>query len=316
MNTNEISIRTSLIPGAYGESIVMRILDPRSIQVDIEDLGMTPALYKVVNEEIAKPFGLILLTGPTGSGKTTTLYAFLRRIKSTETKTITIEEPIEYHLEGITQTQVEKNYTFAEGLRAALRQDPDIIMVGEIRDAETATTAVQAAQTGHLVFSTLHTNSAGGVIPRLIDLGVNPKTLPSALRLSIAQRLVRKLCTTCASTRPASPEETTLIDRVMTKARENKKDVSTVPLVGPYTVPQAVGCEKCNKTGYKGRIGIFEAIRMDEAIEKMLSTSMSEREITTTAIPQGILSIQEDAIVKVLHNVTSLEEVLGVVDFG
>ena len=192
----KLSIRTSLIPGAYGESIVMRILDPKSIQVKLEEIGIEPIFFQIVEEEITKPNGLILVTGPTGSGKTTTLYAFLRKIYSPEIKIITIEDPIEYHLPGITQTQTNeaKGYTFAEGLRSALRQDPDVVMVGEIRDNETAETAVQSALTGHIVFSTLHTNNAAGVIPRLIDLGVNPKILVSALTLSIAQRLVRKLC--------------------------------------------------------------------------------------------------------------------------
>ena len=174
----------------------MRILDPQSIQVKLEEIGIEPFLFSVIKEEIAKPNGLILVTGPTGSGKTTTLYAFLRKIYSPEIKIITIEDPVEYHLTGVTQTQTheEKGYTFVEGLRSALRQDPDVVMVGEIRDRETAETAVQSALTGHMVFSTLHTNNAAGVIPRLIDLGINPKILVSALSTAIANSLVRKLC--------------------------------------------------------------------------------------------------------------------------
>ena len=205
----EISIRASMIPGAYGESIVMRILDPKSIQVKLEELGIEPALFSIIEQEITKPNGMILVTGPTGSGKTTTLYAFLRKIYSPEIKIITIEDPIEYHLPGITQTQTkdDKGYTFAEGLRSALRQDPDVVMVGEIRDKETAETAVQLALTGHIVFSTLHTNNAAGVIPRLIDLGVNPKILVSALSLSIAQRLVRKLCVFCKKEKTTTEKE-------------------------------------------------------------------------------------------------------------
>src|SRR3989344_6057349 len=190
----EISIRSSLIPGSYAEAIVMRLLDPKSIQVDLEELGIEPYLFGIVQEEIIKPNGLILVTGPTGSGKTTTLYAFLRKIYSPEINIITIEDPVEYHLIGITQTQInlERGYTFPEGLRSALRQDPDVIMVGEMRDGETAEIAVQSALTGHMVFSTLHTNNAAGVIPRLIDLGVNPKILVSALSFSSAQVLARK----------------------------------------------------------------------------------------------------------------------------
>ena len=195
----EINIRTSLVPGAHGESIVMRILDPKSIQMDLEELGIESYLFSIIEQEIIKPNGLILVTGPTGSGKTTTLYAFLRKIYSPEINIITIEDPIEYHLTGITQTQTnnERGYTFLEGLRSALRQDPDVVMIGEIRDTETAKTVIEAALTGHMVFSTLHTNNAAGVIPRLIDLNANPKIMVSALSLSIAQRLVRKLCLHC-----------------------------------------------------------------------------------------------------------------------
>src|SRR3989339_909458 len=224
----EINIRTSLIPGAYGESIVMRILDPKSIQVKIEELGIESYLFSVIEQEIVKPNGLILITGPTGSGKTTTLYAFLRKIYSPEIKIITIEDPIEYHLPGITQTQTndEKGYTFAEGLRSALRQDPDVVMVGEIRDSETAEIAVQSALTGHMVFSTLHTNNAAGVIPRLIDLGVNPKILVSALSLSIAQRLVRRLCTLCKKEKALTEEENKVVKMIMDGIKEEGKSLS------------------------------------------------------------------------------------------
>jgi type IV pilus assembly protein PilB len=213
----EINIRTSMIPGAYGESIVMRILDPKSIQVKLEELGIEPYLFSIIQQEIAKPNGLILVTGPTGSGKTTTLYAFLSKIYSPEIKIITIEDPIEYHLEGITQTQTDpkKGYTFLEGLRSALRQDPDVVMVGEIRDAETAKIAVESALTGHMVFSTLHTNNAAGVIPRLIDLEVNPKIMVSALSLSLAQRLVRRLCKFCKKEGTFSEEDKKIVKMII-----------------------------------------------------------------------------------------------------
>ncbi len=314
----ELSIRTSLIPGSYGESIVMRILDPKSIQVAFEDLGIEPYLYKVVQDEIIKPNGMILVTGPTGSGKTTTLYAFLQKIYSTEINIITIEDPVEYHLEGITQTQVnaKRDYTFPEGLRSALRQDPDVIMVGEIRDGETAEIAVQSALTGHMVFSTLHTNNAAGVIPRLIDLGVNPKIMVSALSLSIAQRLVRKLCENCKKVKTPSDDELAVIQLVLETIKTEGKDISSykVPAEGPFTIYQSVGCEKCNMTGYKGRIGIFEAIKTDEAIEKIMPTNPSEREIKKVARTQGILSMRQDGIIKILHGITSIDEVQSVVD--
>ncbi|MBP6854740.1 MAG: type II/IV secretion system protein [Candidatus Pacebacteria bacterium] len=312
----EISMRVSIIPGAYGESIVMRILDPKSIQVKLDELGIPKKLLSLMENEIAKPNGLILITGPTGSGKTTTLYAFLRKIYSPEIKVITIEDPIEYHLAGITQTQVEKNYTFLEGLRSALRQDPDVIMVGEIRDSETAKIAVESALTGHLVFSTLHTNNAGGVIPRLIDLEVNPKILVSALRLSIAQRLVRKLCQNCKAEDVLSPEDEVLIRKILTGINTEGKKVEefSIDPNQPLKIWKAVGCDKCNKTGYKGRMGIYEAIQTDESIEKIIPENPSEREIKRVAHAQGTLDMKEDGIIKVLTGITSLSEVKSVVE--
>ncbi len=316
----ELSIRTSLIPGAYGESIVMRILDPKSIQVKLEDIGIEPYLFSVIEQEIGKPNGLILVTGPTGSGKTTTLYAFLKRIYSPEIKIITIEDPVEYHLTGITQTQIneEKGYTFLEGLRSALRQDPDVVMIGEIRDAETAKTAIESALTGHMVFSTLHTNNAAGVIPRLIDLGVNPKIMVSALSLSLAQRLVRKLCTACKTEKAPTPKEAEVVKLVMDSIKEENKNLANYNINpdAPIKMFSPVGCDKCNLTGYKGRIGIFEAIKTDEAIEKIIPQNPSEREIKRIARAQGILSMRQDGIVKILNGVTSFEEVQSVVDLS
>lgn len=319
LRDEEISIRTSLIPGAYGESIVMRILNPKSIQVKFEDLGIPDELFGILDREIRKPNGLMLVTGPTGSGKTTTLYAFLRRIYSAEVKIITIEDPIEYHLAGVTQTQVEqkKGYTFAAGLRAALRQDPDVIMVGEIRDKETAEIAIESALTGHLVFSTLHTNNAQGVIPRLIDLGVNPKIIPSALSVSMAQRLVRKLCVKCKKVKTGTEEEIIRIRTVLKKALEEGKHLDKYGVSPDQDIVlyEAVGCEACNFLGYKGRLGIYEAILSDEAIEKIIITNPSEREIKIAAQHQGILDMKEDGVVKVVKGITTLEEVESVVDF-
>src|SRR3989344_1195181 len=314
----EINIRTSLIPGSYGESIVMRILDPKSIQVNFEELGIEPYLLEIVKNEIVKPNGLILVTGPTGSGKTTTLYAFLRKIYSTEINIITIEDPVEYHLEGITQTQIsqKRNYNFPEGLRSALRQDPDVIMVGEIRDTDTAKIAVQSALTGHMVFSTLHTNNAAGVIPRLIDLGVNPKILVSALSISMAQRLVRKLCPDCKKEKVPTEDETATLKLVMQSIEEEGKDFSKYKIDknAPVKLYEAPGCEKCNMTGYRGRIGIFEAIQTDAEIEKIIPTNPSEREIKKVAKQQGILSMRQDGLIKILSGITSLAEVASVVD--
>jgi type IV pilus assembly protein PilB len=317
---DEISIRTSLIPGSYGESIVMRILDPKSIQIELESIGIESSLFTIIQEEIAKPNGMILVTGPTGSGKTTTLYAFLRKIYSSEINIITIEDPVEYRLKGITQTQTDgkRDYGFLEGLRAALRQDPDVIMVGEIRDAETAKIAVQSALTGHLVFSTLHTNNAAGVIPRLIDLEINPKILVSALSLSIAQRLVRKLCTVCKKVKEKDQKEIDTIKMILEGMKNEGKDLNKYGIKenDEFKLYSPVGCDKCNLTGYKGRIGIFEAIKTDEAIEKIMPSNPSEREIKKVASLQGILSMRQDGVVKILNGITSFEEVLGAVDLN
>lgn len=310
---SEIEIRTSIIPGAYGESIVMRVLNPKSIALTFEELGVSDEMYKIFDREIHKPNGLVLLTGPTGSGKTTTLYAFLRKVNSPENKIITIEDPVEYHLKGINQTQVnnKKGYTFLSGLRAALRQDPDIIMVGEIRDSETAQIAINSALTGHLVFSTLHTNNSAGTIPRLIDLGINPKIISSALTLSIAQRLLRKLCTNCKKEEQVPEKYKQLIIDVLESIKKKKPDFN-YQFNNKIWVP--VGCPKCNNTGYKGRQGIFEAVVMDQNISDVSLKNPSEREIKTAAIPQGILDMRQDGILKVVEGITSIEELERVVD--
>lgn len=316
----EINIRTSMIPGSYGESIVMRILDPKSIQIELEQIGIEDYLFSIIKEEIAKPNGLILVTGPTGSGKTTTLYAFLRKIYSSEIKIITIEDPVEYKLVGITQTQTNSkdNYDFVNGLRAALRQDPDVIMVGEIRDPDTAEIAIQSALTGHLVFSTLHTNNAAGVIPRLIDLKINPKIMVSALSLSIAQRLVRKLCQYCKKEKELTEYEKNSIKKVVDSIKDEGKDLTKykIDINAPMKIFSAVGCNKCNLTGYKGRMGIFEAIRTNEDIEKIIPLNPSEHEIKKVARTQGILSMRQDGVVKILNGITSIDEVQSVVDLN
>ncbi len=307
---DEIEVRTSILPGNYGESVVLRLLNPKSITVPLEELGIEPRLFKILETEINKPNGMILTTGPTGSGKTTTLYSFLRRIYSSEIKIITIEDPIEYHLAGIVQTQVEskKGYTFVSGLRSSLRQDPDVIMVGEIRDEETAEIAINSSLTGHLVFSTLHTNDAAGTYPRLIDLGINPKVLSSAINVSIAQRLVRVLCPHCKKEIPIPADVKTIMEKVVASIylEEFRTDVKTMF--------EPVGCDECHKQGFKGRIGIYEAILTDENIEKVVKENPSEREIRIAARPQGILTMEQDGVLKVLKGVTSLSELSRVVN--
>ncbi len=309
---DEIEIRTSLLPGAYAESIVLRVLNPNSISVPLDQLGINPKLLEVIFHELSKPNGMILLTGPTGSGKTTTLYAFLKKVHNPEVKIITIENPIEYHLPGIVQTQTNEktNYTFAAGLRSALRQDPDVIMVGEIRDNETAEIAINSALTGHLVFSTLHTNNAAGTFPRLIDLGVNPKIISSAINLAMAQRLVRRLCSNCRKQIALEGDDKKTISEILDEIYDKNylKDLDQEHLY------QAVGCEKCNMIGFKGRVGIHEAIMMDDNIEKVVRENPSEREIKAAAKPQGLLSLRQDGIIKVLQGVTTLEELERIID--
>lgn len=314
----EIDMRVSVVPGNYGESFVMRILDPRNTVSSLDTIAFPDVLREAIMYALGKPNGVILTTGPTGSGKTTTLYAFLHHVYSKEVKIITIEDPIEYHFEGLTQTQVEeeKGYTFVAGLRAALRQDPDVIMVGEIRDEDTAKVAINAALTGHLVFSTLHTNNAAGTIPRLIDLGVNAKVIAGALSLAIAQRLVRKSCEVCKAPYESNEKESRVITNVLGDMLTNGKESSMhghTPAPS-YMLYHANGCEECSLTGYKGRIGIFEAIAMTSDIETVLITNPSERDVRNAAKKQKIPTLREDAILKMLEGLTSFEEIGRAVD--
>ncbi len=314
----EIEIRTSLIPGPYGESIVMRILNPEGLAKDFENLGMQRKLLEVLKVEIEKPNGMILTTGPTGSGKTTTLYSILKRVYTPEIKILTIEDPIEYHLPGITQTQVDhdKGYDFASGLRAAMRQDPDVIMVGEIRDKETAATAINASLTGHLVLSTLHTNNAAGAVPRLTELGVNPKILPDAVTVAMAQRMVRKLCEHCKTLYTPTDAESMMIRAIVKNATNNGKDFSDSGITdtSELKIYKPVGCDACDQIGYKGRIGIFEAILIDDKVADIIINNPSEREIKRGSVHQGIFTMVEDGVAKILSGITTIEEVQGTVD--
>lgn len=310
----DIEVRSSALPGPYGETIVLRALNPKTIGLTTEDLGMRPYLRDLVEKEIHRPNGMILTTGPTGSGKTTTLYAFLKKRRSQEVKIITIENPIEYHLADITQTQTNdsKGYSFASGLRSILRQDPDIIMVGEIRDLEAASIALNAALTGHLVFSTLHTNDAAGTIPRLLDLGANPAILAPAINLSIAQRLLRKLCQDCRETYEPSKEELEITKKIVESfpPNEPKPNLKDLKLFKPG------GCAKCSGIGYKGRIGIFEAILVEEKIEQLILRRPSETEIKLASKDQGILTMGQDAILKIIEGQTSFLEAQRVIELS
>jgi type IV pilus assembly protein PilB len=305
----DIENRVSIIPADYGENIVIRILDPKTIGLKLENLGIQDYDFKTIENELKKPNGMIITTGPTGSGKTTLLYAFLKKVNDPGSKIITLEDPIEYHLEGIEQTQVEaeKGYTFAAGLRSVLRQDPDIILVGEIRDGETATTAINAALTGHLVFSTLHTNDAAGAIPRLVDMKINPNMIPPALNLVIAQRLVRKVCSRCS--KDIKPDKETL-EKIKTGLANLPKRVPK-PKLESITIKQANpdGCAYCNFTGYKGRIGVFELFIIDDAMEKIIIKTPSIAEIHEAATKAGMVLMKQDGLLKVLQKITTMDEV-------
>lgn len=316
IDTKEIEVRVSTLPGAYSESVVMRLLDPSSLSIDLETLGMEKRLLTIMQNEIKKPNGLILNTGPTGSGKTTTLYAFLNRTKSSELKTITIEDPIEYHLDGIVQTQVDpkKGYTFESGLKASLRQDPDIIMVGEIRDKATAETAIQASLTGHLVYSTLHTNNAAGTFPRLIDLGVDPSILNDSINVVMAQRLVRILCPHCRTKVPMDPKYGPHVGKILDEARAVIPEIEFTFL--PAEMWKANGCPKCHGVGYKGRIAIFEVILKDQKLEEVLRARASSQQIRQATKHQGILTMVQDGVLKALRGTTTFDELERVVEIN
>ena len=303
----DIEIRTSVLPGAYGENIVMRVLDPDIIKIDLENLGIREDDLKIIENQLQKPTGMILTTGPTGSGKTTTLYAFIKKVLTSDIKIITIEDPVEYHIEGISQTQVEpeKGYTFENGLRSIVRQDPDVILVGEIRGFEKAEIAMHAALTGHLVFSTLHTNNAVGAIPRLIDLGVKPPVIAPAANLIMAQRLIRKLCLKCAKKRNIKKEEAETFKKILTGL---PKRVDLKIEVGEKTqISEAKGCKDCHN-GYLGRVAIIELFEINDETERLILKSPAEVELKEIAKKTGMITMAQDAVIKILENITTVEE--------
>lgn len=295
----EIQIRSSLLPGEYGENIVLRVLNPSSL-LSLGELGIRRDILEMVEKQIRHPSGMILATGPTGSGKTTTLYAFLKKLKTPEVKIITIEDPIEYHLDGVSQTQVapERGYTFASGLRSIVRQDPDIILIGEIRDLETADTALQASLTGHLLLSTLHTNDVAGVVPRLMDIGAGPSVIGPALNMAIAQRLIRRLCVKCKTMRNATEKELTKLSSAL-----GKKIEPDLKIAEPH------GCNICSDSGYKGRIGVYEILINTPAFEKFILTGPSITEIRGYLQERGIATLKQDGLLRVLEGITTIEEV-------
>ncbi len=311
---DKLDIRVSTLPTSFGESVVMRLLRSSSAGLEFEDLGIRGKSFNDLKREVERPNGMILTTGPTGSGKTTTLYAILNKLNNENSKIITLEDPIEYKLKGINQSQIDKSgdYDFSKGLRSILRQDPDIVMVGEIRDLETADVAINAALTGHLVLSTLHTNDASGAIPRFLAMGVKPFLLAPAINAVIGQRLVRKLCEHCN-------QETELTGDVLGRVM---KIIQSIPQNSGYAPDisqdikfyKPVGCDKC-LGGYKGRTGIYEVFTMTPEIEKMvLGQKVSENDIKKITQQQGMISMVQDGILKAIDGITSVEEVFRVAE--
>ena len=307
-----IDFRVSTLPVVEGEKIVMRLLDKENKNVDLKTLGLYGRNYELMSRELKEPYGIILLTGPTGSGKSTTLYAFLQILNKEERNIITLEDPVEYQIEGINQSQIkpEIGYTFASGLRSILRQDPNIIMVGEIRDGETAELTIHAALTGHLVFSTLHTNDSLGTIPRLIDMGIEPFLLSSSLRAVAAQRLVRRICSRCK-------QEVEIPESIIEKI---KKELEGIPAkeIEKYEVDvskgfkfyQGKGCDECNNQGYKGRMAIFESFEINDKVQELITEKKNrEQLLTQEAKNQGMLTMRQDGILKLLKGITTLAEV-------
>ncbi len=297
----KLDLRLSTLPAGYGEKIVMRILDTRSIQVDLEDLGFDPGSLETWKNQVKAPHGIVLVTGPTGSGKTTTLYASLRQLDRNKLNISTVEDPVEYHIEGITQTQTHEKIgmTFSKALRALLRQDPDVIMVGEIRDHETAHIAVQAALTGHLVLSTLHTNDAPSSITRLVNIGLEPFLVGAAINGVLAQRLVRRLCKNCAQQEAPSEEMAEFLEIQGMDAQQ-------------IWVPK--GCDKCRSTGYAGRVGLYEMLTIDDQLRDIIARNPNVAEFRRLCLERGMSSLRQDGMKKVADGMTTVQEILRVTE--
>src|SRR6476620_1962708 len=296
--TKEIDFRVSCLPTLFGEKIVMRLLDKDKLMLDMTKLGFEPVSLKKLEVAIAKPWGLVLVTGPTGSGKTNTLYSSIAKITTTETNIMTAEDPVEFNLVGVNQVQVRENIglNFAAALRSFLRQDPNIILVGEIRDFETAEIAVKAALTGHLVLSTLHTNDAPSTVNRLMNMGIEPFLVASSVHLICAQRLVRRVCEQCKEANPTSPP-------ALIQAGYSPEDAQSV------TPMHGAGCEKCNNTGYKGRVGLYEVMEVTDELRELVLVGASALELRRKAIDEGMITLRQSGLIKVKAGLTTVEEV-------
>jgi type IV pilus assembly protein PilB len=329
VNDHDIDLRIAIAPVVWGEQVVIRLLDKSGTTLTLDSLGFKGRAFRLITEGIHKPHGMTLSTGPTGSGKSTTLYAIVQAIKNITINIVTLEDPVEYKMDGINQIQVNADVglTFASGLRSILRQDPNVVLVGEIRDSETSDLAVQAALTGHVVLSTIHTNSAAGVLPRLLDMGVEPFLISSTVNTVIGQRLVRKLCDKCHETTQSTSAETESIKKVlgvhMAKTEDEAKAISadlgysTIPMAdaASYTLYRAKGCGNCT-AGYKGRIGIYEVFAMSQAIEKLVGERASTSVLQDQALKDGMVTMQQDGYLKVLNGLTTIEEVARVANEG
>ena len=300
----EMDMRVSTVPTMYGESIVMRLLDKKSIQLELASLGFSDQNLQCIQTQLKQPHGVLLVTGPTGSGKTTTLYAALNQLNTSASKILTVEDPVEYELEGINQIQANPKIglSFSDALRSIVRQDPDIIMIGEMRDAETARIAIQSALTGHLVLSTIHTNDAGSAITRLMDMGIEDYLLTSSVNGIIAQRLVRRLCTHCR-------QEKTVLLEIIQELQLRKYQAQ-----GEIKLWRAQGCESCNNTGYKGRSAIHEVLVLDDGIRRLVLKHADGGTLQEYAKKMGMRTLYEDGLSKALVGITTLEEILRVAE--
>jgi len=311
IDDKEIDLRVAVLPTVRGEKVALRILDPTVGLRTLPELGIIGRNLEVVERGIKKPFGMILMTGPTGSGKSTTIYGILQILNTDSVNIVSLEDPVEYYVDGVNQSQIrpELDYTFASGLRQILRQDPNVIVVGEMRDSETAGLAVQSALTGHLVLSTLHTNDAIGVIPRLIDMGVEPFLLPSALNVALAQRLVKRLCPDCKKeTEPSETIKKMILDVVASMPEKSRPEVKQ-----GFKIYKAQGCPKCGNKGTKGRIAVFEILEMTPQLEKIIISEPTESNILEESQRQGMVTMLQDGISKVLDGIIGFEELIQVV---
>jgi type II secretory ATPase GspE/PulE/Tfp pilus assembly ATPase PilB-like protein len=316
MGEDEVDLRVSTLPTVHGEKVVMRLLRKTQQVPTLSDLGLRANALKVFESSVTVPHGIILITGPTGSGKTTTLYSVLNKINTPKVNIVTLEDPVEYDMPGINQVQInnQAGLTFASGLRSFLRQDPNIIMVGEIRDQETADLAVQASLTGHLVFSTLHTNSAAGALPRLLDMGAEPYLLASSMTCVMAQRVVRKVCSHCMTKYTPLPAVIQNMRDVLGPLYESW--VTQHRSEGELQFIKGTGCEECSGTGYSGRTGIYEVLPISEKVGRLIMERATDNDIQRQAVTEGMVLMKQDGYLKVLDGATTIEEVLRVAEIA